>query len=348
MNNRNYYEVLGVRKNASQDEIKKAFRKLAGQYHPDRGGDEKKFKEISEAYSVLSDSKRRAEYDAYGQTFAGGSGNAGFGGFDFSGFNGVEFDFGDIFSDFFRGGRGEVRRGRDISIDITIPFRESVFGTTRKIVLNKMSVCDTCEGSGASQGSKQVTCTTCNGQGKLHESRQTILGAFNSVRTCPKCHGSGKIPENPCTKCKGSGVRKKEEEISLQIPAGIENGEVIRLSGMGEAIERGTQGDLYVKVSVEAHKTFTKRGSNLYTTLSVKLSDALLGGTYMLESLEGPVEVVIPAGTGTNESVRLKGKGVPTSGGGRGDLVVALNIEMPKKLSRKAKQIIEDLRSEGI
>jgi len=348
---KDYYKILGVPRGASKEEIKKAFRKLAHEYHPDKKtGNEQKFKEASEAYAVLSDEKRRAEYDAYGQTFAGRAGGAGgFEGFDFGNFaQGFEFDFGDIFSEFFGGSRQGAPRGRDISIEITVPFRDAIFGTTRSVLLTKTGICKTCTGSGAAEGSKEKKCTKCNGQGKIHESRQTILGAFSTVRTCPECHGKGNVPEKPCPSCKGAGISRQEEDISINVPSGIEDGEMIRLSGVGEAVPGGTPGDLYVKVHVEPHKLFRKQANNLVTELSIKLSDALLGTTYALETLDGAIDLVVPPGTGTGEVLRVKGKGVPKSGNSRGDLLVRVSVTLPKKLSRKAKDLVEKLKEEGI
>jgi len=354
MNQKDYYKILGVNRTASKEEIKKAFRKLAHQYHPDKKeGDEGKFKEVSEAYAVLSDEKRRSEYDAYGHVFAGGTGaqsHGGFGGFDFSGFGGhggVEFDLGDIFGEFFGGGRRRESRGHDISIDISIPFKDAVFGAERTVLITKTSLCQTCAGSGAKEGSAMVECATCNGKGQLHETRSSILGTFTSTRLCPKCHGKGEVPKEKCETCHGEGVHRKEEKITVLIPAGINDGEMIRLSGMGEAIAGGATGDLYVKVHVEPHPTFRKEGNNLYTDLSVKLSDALLGGEYSLQTLDGVVNLKIPAGVSVGDVLRVRGKGVPNRVG-RGDILVRIRVSMPKKLSKRAKKLIEDLKEEGI
>lgn len=358
-----YYSVLGVDKRASKEEIKKAFRTLAHKYHPDKkGGDEKKFKEVSEAYGVLSDDKKRAQYDTYGQAFNdGGAGAGGFdfsgfaqnGGFDFSGFAGqngnIEFDLGDIFGDIFGGGgrRKKARRGRDISIDMELSFEESIFGIDREVLLYKTSKCETCDGTGAEDRSKMKTCSVCNGNGQIHETKRSFIGSFSSVRTCDKCFGTGKIPEHECRECRGEGILKKQEAIKISIPAGIENGEMVRLSGAGEYIKGGQPGDLYIKVHVKAHKTFRKDGSNLVMDLNIKLTDALLGGKQTIETLDGKIEVKIPEGVKIGEILRVRGKGVPV-GSSRGDLLIHLKIEMPKKLSRSARRIIEDLKNEGI
>ena len=353
---KNYYETLGVDKKSSQDEIKKAFRKLAQKHHPDKGGDEATFKEITEAYATLGDEKKRREYDAYGQSFGGGAGAGGFGGFDpsqFAGFGqgGVEFDFSDIFGDIFgaaTGGRTRAKRGRDISIDIEITFKESVEGTKREVLLTKVSKCDTCHGDGAKPGTEMKTCDTCNGAGRIHEMRNTPLGPLSSARTCGACEGSGKIPKEKCSTCSGHGVLKKEQEIVIPVPAGIDGGEMLRMSGMGEAIKGGHSGDLYVKVHVKPHPVFHKEGMHLVMNMPMKLTDALLGTTANITTVDGKtLEVKIPPMSSPEEVLRLRGKGV-TLENGSGDLLIKLTTTMPKKLSSKAKKAIEELKSEGL
>ena len=361
---KDYYNVLGVDKKASKDDIKRAFRKLAHKYHPDKGStDEQKFKEITEAYSILSDDKKRREYDTYGQAFAGGgpsrgggqAGGQGFGGFDFSGFQqgfgqGAEFDFGDIFGDIFsgRGGRAQTPRGRDISIDLEISFKDAVFGTTRTVLIAKVSTCRLCKGNGAKPGTELEKCTTCNGGGRVHETRNSILGQFTSVRACAACDGSGKIPKEKCPECKGHGVLRKQEEIRINIPAGIDNGEMIRMTAQGEAIKTGVAGDLYVKIHVKPHATFRRDGSNLIMNLSVKLTDSLLGTTVSIETLEGKtLEVKVPPMKRAEELLRVAGKGIPLEGT-RGDLIIRLEVALPHKLSSKARKSLEDLKSEGL
>jgi len=370
---KDYYNVLGVDRKASKDDIKNAFRKLAHKYHPDKGGtDEARFKEITEAYSVLNDDKKRREYDTYGQSFAGASGPSGgagfegnpFGGFDFSQFQrgfgqeGMEFDFGDIFGDLFgrarHGASRTTARGRDISIDLEIPFRDAVFGTTRTVLISKVSTCTLCNGSGAKPGAGLETCMTCNGSGRIHETRNSIFGQFTSVRICATCEGTGKIPKEKCPECKGRGVRRREEEITVSIPSGIDNGEMIRLPGQGEAVKTGIAGDLYVKIHVKPHPVFHREGSNLVMKLPVKLTDALLGTIASIETLEGKtLEVKIPPMRRVEESLRIAGKGVPTSGGlsraeSRGDLIIHLETAFPQKLSGKAKEAVEKLKNEGL
>jgi len=360
MANKDYYTILGVDKKASKEDVKKAFRKLAHKYHPDKkGGDEAKFKEASEAYSVLSDDKKRAEYDSYGRVFSGGGGaGQGFEGFDFSQFTGGQGGF-DIniddlfggFSDIFGRGGSQTRRGRDITIDIELPFNEAVFGSTRKVLVTKDSTCNSCKGSGAEPGTQTKTCPTCNGKGQLVESQRSPFGVFQSVRTCDTCHGRRTVPEKPCKQCHGNGVEKREEEISIKIPAGIDNGQVIRMSGMGEAFAGGSTGDLYVKIHVAPHARFRKEGFNLVTDLPVKVTDALIGAEYKLETLDGTITVKVPPLRTTDEILRVKGKGVPLTGnadGRRGDLLIRVKVEFPQKLSREAKKLLEKLKEEGI
>lgn len=353
---KNYYQILGVERGASKDDIKKAFHKLAHKYHPDKKeGDANKFKEVSEAYSVLSDDKKRGEYDSYGRVFSGGGGQGadqGFGGFDFSGFTNSGFedvDFGDIFGEFFGGGgRERVRRGRDISIDIEFSFAESVFGLERKVLLTKTSRCETCNGNGGKPGTSMETCSTCNGKGKIRETRRSFLGSVSTVRSCEVCRGTGKVPKEKCVTCHGAGVVRKEEEVTIVIPAGIEDGEMIRLSGLGEAVQGGTPGDLYVKIHVKRHHLFHKEGSNLLMDLNVKLSDALLGSEYAVATLDGDITVKVPEGVSFGETLRVRGKGIPIEKGRRGDLLIRMNITLPSKLSKKAREELENLRKEGI
>ncbi|MEK7175525.1 MAG: molecular chaperone DnaJ [Patescibacteria group bacterium] len=381
MQKEDYYNLLGVNKGASKDEIKKAFYKLAQKYHPDKkGGDEKKFKKVNEAYQVLSDDTKRSKYDQYGSNFenmgAGFGGGhqghgGGFGGFDFSGaqgfnqgqgFNGAEFDFGnlnDIFSDFFGGGvqneRRQTQRGRDISTEMQISFTDSIFGIERKILLTKVSNCSTCSGSGAKAGSKMETCRVCNGKGKIHQTTKSFLGTISTTKACKDCLGSGEIPKDICDKCQGAGVMRKQEEISINIPAGIRDGEIIGMSGMGEAVSRGIPGDLYIKVNVTPHSIFKRDGNDLIMNLNLKLSEALLGTEYPIQTLDGVIKITIPEGVNMNEILRVRGKGVPTTKSQlnatiikRGDLLIKLNIKLPGKLSRKSRELMEQLKKEGV
>lgn len=363
MASKDYYNILGVEKGATKEDIKKAFRKLAHQYHPDKNqGDDSKFKEVNEAYQVLSDDQKRAQYDRFGSDgpqMGGGYGQGGFGGFegfDFSGFqNGQGFDMGDlgdIFSDFFGGGMGgqrqQARRGRDISTEISIPFADSIFGTVRRILITKTSTCETCSGSGGKPGTKQTTCSHCNGKGQIRETKRSFMGSFVTTRACEVCMGSGTVPAEPCATCKGAGVHRKEEEIEIRVPAGIENGEMIRLTGQGEAVKKGQSGDLYVKIRVMPHPDFRREGQNLYTELDIKLSEAILGGERIIKTFDGPVTLVIPEGLQSGTTLRIKEHGVPKERGKRGDLMVKVTVKIPAKLSKKAKQALETLKEEGL
>jgi molecular chaperone DnaJ len=355
---KDYYKILEVERKASKEEIKKAFHKLAHKYHPDKkGGDEAKFKEVNEAYQVLSDDTKRSEYDTYGRVSGAGGGGggpqpgySGFEGFG-GGFDGV--DLGDIFNDFFGGGGGggaQTQRGSDISIDIEISFEESIYGAHRKVVLGKTSSCDTCHGSGAKPGTKMKKCATCGGKGKVTEMRRSFLGNFSTVHTCEVCHGSGNVPEEKCKTCSGLGVVKKQEEIAINIPAGIRAGEMLRMSGRGEAVAHGVPGDLYIRIHVKPHALYRREGNNLLMDLGVKLSDAILGATYMTKNLDGkPLEVKIPAGVQFGDTLRFKEKGIPATSRSRaGDILITVQIKTPTKLSGKAKKLIEELKAEGI
>ena len=357
---KDYYKVLGVNKKASKEEIKKAFHKLAHKYHPDKSsGDETKFKEVNEAYQTLSDEQKRAQYDQFGSAGAQGgfSANGGpAGGWDFSNFGGfqqqdgtMEFDLGDMFGDFFGGGRrSRQRRGADLQTNISLDFKESIFGIEKEIRITKPSTCNTCKGNGAKTGTELHTCSQCNGNGTVRNIQRTILGSIATNQTCDKCHGVGKIPKEPCTKCNGKGVINEPRTIKINVPAGIQNGETLRLGNMGEAIIGGQSGDLYVRVSVTPHKTIIRQGNALVTTLQIKLTDALLGAQYALETLDGSRPIAVPTGTKIGDTVVLKGLGVPVSSSKRGNFIIKLNIKLPEKLSKHAKEVIEELKKEGI
>ncbi len=372
---KDYYQTLGISKSANKDDIKKAFRNLAHKYHPDKkGGDEKKFKEASEAYSVLYDDKKRAEYDAYGRVFSEGaaSGQGPFGGFsaeggpasgwDFSdfvrraGFGGqggvdMEFDLGDMFGDLFGGRSASSRRtarGRDISIDVELAFAEAVFGAERRVLIAKTGLCSTCNGTGGKPGTGEKLCDTCNGKGQIRETRRSFFGSMQTVRPCAACRGTGKVPSEKCAACRGHGVARKQEEILVRVPPGIDDGEVIRMSSAGEAVASGTAGDLYVKVRVAPDALFRKENANLVTELPIKLSTALLGGEYALKTLDGDMTVKIPEGITHGEILRVRGKGVPVSPTKRGDLLIKIKIDLPQKLSKSAQKLVEELKKEGI
>jgi molecular chaperone DnaJ len=361
---KDYYSILGVEKGASKDDIKKAFRTLAHKYHPDKkGGDEAKFKEINEAYGVLSDDAKRKQYDSFGAAGMGGNGfnpGAGFSGFsggqgfDFSGFadaaanGGFAFDLGDIFGDMFGGQRSRSRRGRDISVDIEIDFKESIFGGMRNLVVHKANTCPHCKGSGGEPGAKVETCKTCSGKGKITETRTSMFGTFSTVTTCTTCNGKGEVPTETCRECKGAGVVKGEKDVRVALPAGIEDGEMIRVTGAGEAIQNGIAGDLYVKIRVKPHPRFAKDGFDLVTTLPLKLSEALLGTKKEIETLEEKLTIDIPVGIQHGEEIPIKMKGVPAGGGRRGALRIKVDVMMPKKLSSRQREMIEQLKTEGL
>ena len=359
---KNFYETLGVSKNASKDELKKAFYKLAHTYHPDKkGGDEAKFKEVNEAYQTLSDDTKRKQYDTFGQASngqTGPQGGAGFGGFDFSGFqNGGGFninmdDVGDIFGDIFGGfggggGRTRKPRGDDMQIEILLSFEEAIFGTKRKIQVSRVATCDTCHGNGAAKGSVMKTCTTCNGSGKIKDSRMSFFGGA-IVRTCDACLGSGKVPEKKCDTCKGAGVQRKREELEIEIPHGLQDGETLRMTEMGDSVKDGMSGDLYIRIAVQKHAHFVRSGDNLVMKLSIKLSDAILGATHTIESLDGKVRLEIPEGTQSGTVLRVVGKGVPRARKqDRGDVLITIDVHIPKKINKKTKDIVEGLKREG-
>lgn len=359
---KDYYEILGVGKGASQDEIKKAFRKLAHKYHPDKqGGDEKKFKEISEAYAVLSDEKKRQQYDIFGQAGAGAGGFdfSGFqnGGFDFSQFGGfgeqagnVEFDLGDIFSEFFGGaGASQNRRkkGADIQIDLEISLKDAVFGSKETIRYSHYVKCSECKGKGGSDFKK---CDKCSGTGAVEYLQKSFFGSFKTQKICPACEGEGEVPSKSCSKCSGLGVLRASEEIEIEIPPASQNQDIIKVPGKGEAIKNGEPGDLYIILHIKEEKNWSRQGQDLITEINIKLSESLLGAEKEIETLDGKnLKVKIPALIKHKDILRIKGKGVPPRGYGRtGDLLIRVNIELPKKLSRKQKALLEELKESGI
>lgn len=353
---KDYYKILGIDRNASQDEVKKAFRKKAQEFHPDKqGGDESKFKEANEAYNVLRDEKKRAQYDQFGQAgpggMGGGAGAGGFGGFDFGGFQGgfsqggVEFDMGDIFGEFFGGGRraGRARRGADISTEIQIDFAESIFGAEKSFTITKDMSCETCDGTG-DKNKKPKTCTTCNGNGQVSQVQQTIMGTIQQRVVCPDCRGTGSVPDKPCGDCKGSGITRGTDEIKVKIPAGIEHGQQLRMAGRGESMQGGENGDLYILVRVSPDKRFEKIGNDLKTDLLVSVAEAVLGCERKIDTVDGSKTIKVPAGTQYGSLLRIKGEGVGPNDGRRGDLYVQVLIEIPKKLSKEEKKLYEQLK----
>ena len=347
MNNTEYYDRLGVSKDASQDEIKRAYRKLSKKYHPDinkEPGAEEKYKEILEAYETLSDAQKRAAYDQYGPDGANGFGGQGsFGGFDGgAGFGGFE----DIFSSFFGGGAtrnpNAPRQGDDLQYRVNLSFEEAVFGAEKEIHYNREVTCKTCSGSGAKPGTSPVTCGRCHGHGVINVDTQTPLGMMRRQVTCDVCHGTGQEIKDPCQPCHGTGREKQSHTVSVKIPAGVETGQQIRLAGQGEAgFNGGPYGDLFVVINVNPSDKFTRDGSTIYYTLNISFVQAALGDTVEVPTVHGNVEMVIPAGTQTGKTFRLKGKGAPRlRGGSQGDQLVTVKIVTPTKLNDAQKEAL--------
>ncbi len=367
---KDYYKILGVEKNASVEEVKKAFKKMAMQHHPDRpGGNEAKFKEVNEAYQVLSDKDKRAKYDQFGSDFEqqGGFGggmswedimrasrgqggqNGGFS-FDFGG------DFGDVFGDLFgfgggRGGgaRGGRRaRGQDVQVDVEIDFKEAAFGVEKELSLRKHDACDVCSGSGAEPGSALEKCTTCHGQGQVVQNQRTFLGTMQTMAVCPACEGRGEKPSKKCKHCSGSGVINKNSTIKVKIPAGINTGQSLRLGGHGEAAPHGgTAGDLYVVAHVRPLKGFERDNFDVYTEAEVNYPQAVLGDTIEVDTLEGKKKMTVPEGTESGQLIRLKGQGITHLGkDSRGDQYVRIKVRIPRKVNKNVKKLLEELQKE--
>jgi molecular chaperone DnaJ len=341
-----YYEILGVERGASDAEIKRAFRKLAQQWHPDVNTDpaaQERFKEINEAYQVLSDPERRQRYDMFGRAGVdgGGAGAAGFEGFG---------GFSDIFDAFFGGGgasasarRGRPQPGADLRYDLRISFEEAIKGTEKEIEFNVLQRCETCGGNGAKPGTDPITCPQCNGRGEVRSVRQTMLGQMVNVSACPRCRGEGKIVETPCETCHGDGRTERKRKLRVTIPAGIDTGHQIRLSNEGEVGPRGgPPGSLYVAVHVQPHPALTREGTELYYEAKVSIAQAALGTRITVPTVEGDEEVEIKAGTQPDTEIRLRGRGVPhLRRGGRGDLHVMVDVVVPTRLSKKARELLE-------
>lgn len=349
---KDYYKILGIDRSATQEDIKKAFRKLAHQHHPDKqGGDEKKFKEINEAFQVLGHPERRRQYDQFGTTFEGAG--PGFGGFDFSqgfsGFGDMGFDLGDILGEMFGvGGKAKTRRARgaDIEVDAEIEFKGSVFGADKLLNLLKNATCENCNGNGAEPGTKIVSCENCGGTGQVQTVQRTVFGSFQSVTACRVCHGEGKRAEKPCKACGGTGITRQSQQLKIKIPAGIDNGEVIKISGQGErGAYGGRSGDLYVHVRVRPDERFKRDGLNIISQEHISFSQAALGDKINAETIDGKVSLKIPAGTQGGQIFKLKGKGIPAlHGGNRGDQLVEILVNVPKHLTREQKKAIEQLK----
>lgn len=351
-----FYDILGVSKGASEDEIKKAFRKKAHEHHPDKAsGDEAKFKEINEAYQTLSNKEKRAQYDQFGQTFngAGGGSSRGSGGFGGGGggAQGFEFNFGDagggfgdMFGDMFGGGRSSGR-GRDIQVGLTITFDDVVNGTKKDVTLRKSVACSHCAGSGGEPGSAEKTCATCGGHGSVEKVMQTMLGNFAQRVPCDTCDGRGKTFEKTCTVCRGAGNETKEVKETIDVPAGIQAGQTISFGGRGEAGEHGAPaGDLLVTIDVTNDKRFKREGNNINSDVHVSFAQAALGDKVSVETVDGKVKMKVPAGTQSGEIFRIRNKGVPRLQGiGRGDHMVTVIVDIPTKLSREQKKLVQEL-----
>lgn len=351
MAKRDYYEVLGVSRNASVDEIKKAYRKLARQYHPDANPEdqnaEAKFKEISEAYVILCDPEKRASYDRFGHAGVDGQG--------FGGFNGGFADFGglgDIFEMFFGGGgrrRSGPERGSDIRTDLEITLKEAAFGLEREIKVPRVETCSTCGGSGAAAGSKPKTCSACDGTGQVQFAQSTPFGRIVQSRTCDRCHGSGQIIEKPCPTCRGAGQIRKTRSIKIKVPPGVDNGSRLRLAGEGEAGTRGgPPGDLYVYIHVKPHRVFKREGDDLICEVPISFVQAALGDELEVPTLEGNAKLNVPEGTQSGTVFRMKGKGIPhVNGYGRGDQHVRVKVVTPSKLNDKQKDLLKEFARHG-
>ena len=357
---RDYYDVLGVDKSADATAIKKAYRKLAMKYHPDKNpGDkeaEEKFKEINEAYEVLSDETKRRNYDQFGHEGVNGQGFGGAGGFGGQGFGGFDDIFGDIFGDMFGGGfsggsrqrRRGPERGSDIKQRVNISFEEAAFGKKVQVKINRSEECDQCHGSGAKPGTSKKTCPTCHGSGQVQSVQRTPFGNIASTRTCSTCNGEGEVIDSPCSKCHGKGSIRKTKTIEVDIPAGIDNGQMIKLGGQGELGTRGgPRGDLYIEVNVQSHPLFTRDGYDVYLEMPITFAQATLGDKIQVPTLDGKVEYEVPEGTQTGTVFRLKGKGIPKlKSNVRGDQYVKVTVEIPKKLNEKQKELVREFAKE--
>jgi molecular chaperone DnaJ len=362
---KDYYQVLGVDKAASPEDIRKAYHKLAHQHHPDKqGGDEKKFKEINEAYQILSNKDKRAQYDQFGRVFEGGQPSGGWdfngqgmpGGFDFNfGQNFDASDLGDIFGEMFGfGGRSRprnVKKGKDIEVSLEIPLEETLKTHEKEVSLFKTVVCERCHGKGAEPGTKLTACPTCGGTGEVQQVKRTILGSVTRSAVCPECSGEGQRPEKPCSACKGEGRVKGEERLTIHIPAGIDTDQVIKVEGRGEAGRKGGKsGDLYIRIVIKEHPVFQRKGDDLFLDATVSFSQAALGGEIEVSTLDGKgIVLKVPPGTESGKVLRLSGKGIPHfQGYGQGNLYVKLLIRTPKNLTKHQKELLEELKKEGV
>lgn len=358
---KDYYKILGVDKNASEEDIKKAYRKLAHQHHPDKkGGNEAKFKEINEAYQVLSDKQKRQRYDIYGSGFEGGMpppGGGGFSGFEWN-VNFGDSPFSDIFEDFFgfsgagarEHGRARPAKGEDIQISLTIDLEDAAFGHNKEIVLSKDVACQHCGGSGAEPKTEIASCDRCGGKGHIETHRRTIFGVIAQSAVCPQCQGTGKTPRHKCKVCGGAGIKKDKETVNFKIPHGIDSNEVFKIGGKGNATPfGGHSGDLYVVINIAPHKLFERKGIDLYMNLPVTFSQAVLGDKMEIQTLYGAVYLHIPTGVQSGTIIKISGKGMPKkSGFGKGDLLVKIQLKTPAKLSRRQKELFDELKKENL
>jgi len=346
---KDYYQILGVDKNADQDTIKSAYRQKAHQYHPDKGGDEEKFKEVNEAYQVLGKADKRQQYDQYGEAAFSGNGQ----GFSSQGFNMNFEDLNDMFSgfgDWFSFGGSNMRhesraKAQDLEMSINISFMEAALGTEKEIAYERMGLCQSCQGSGAQKGSELETCSTCSGRGKISRVQRTILGAMQMESICPDCQGKGKKAKHLCKQCKGEGSAREKLKFKVKIPAGIDSGESIRIPNKGEINAlQGKAGDLYLRIIVNNHSKFKRQGSDIFTQEYIHFSQAATGDKIEVETIKGPVKLKIPEGTMSGTKFRLKDKGLPKlNGRGIGDHYVVVTIKVPKGLNKKQKAALEEL-----
>ena len=361
---KDYYKILGVQKGATLEDIKKAYRRLAHKYHPDKGGDATRFKEVAEAYQVLSDTDKRAQYDKFGRVFEG-SAQGGSRGFqwgwgaphehdaeEFSEGFGVDFDLQDIFEDFF-GAKGakDTKSGRDIEVEISIPLEATVKGKEEIINLTKLILCSRCQGVGAEPSTKVKECFSCRGQGQVQQIKRTVFGSFTRVGLCPECKGEGLIPEHPCNVCKGEGRIKGEDAIKVQIPAGVDSNQILKIVGKGDmGRKKGKVGDLYIRVFIKPHSVFKRKGDDLYVKMPILFSQAALGDQIEVPTIEGTkVLLTIPQGIESGKVLKVSGKGIPHfSGLGRGSMLVEIEIVTPTKLTKHQKELLERLKNEGI
>lgn len=365
---KDYYKTLGIARNATKDDIKKSYRSLAHKFHPDKGGDEKRFKEINEAYQILSDERKRSQYDQFGTVGEGGvprdgaGAPSGFGwpggfrfdfGQAFEGRESADFDFSDVVDDLFGGQRRRKHapeRGRDLRVGIAISFEDSILGAKKEIEIMRLTRCARCNGSGGEPGTGVRACPACQGTGHVQKTQRTFLGSLTSVAVCPDCRGAGKTPETPCGECRGKGVREKQETLEIFIPRGLRDGEVLKITGKGDAVSGGrAPGDLFIEIRVTPDPTRRRQGDDIVMPLSLTFSQAILGDAVDLHTLDGAIRLKIPEGTQSGDILSVRGKGAWRAAGyGRGDLLVQIKVHTPKGLSKRAKEIIKQLAQEGM